>query len=71
MNRALNRTQGRAAKSGGHFQAIANDALLASPEGAALFARISAATIEPEFFRRHDEHVRAVCFTVLKARGAA
>ena len=68
MKTALNRTQGRAASDGGMFgDALVDDAILATPEGEAVLARIEAATTE--FYKYRAEHVRHVTLLVLKAKG--
>lgn len=69
MKTALNRCQGRAARGNRNFAQVANDALLASPAGAALWERLDAATTE--FYPHRDKHIRQVALTVMRARGEA
>lgn len=71
MREALNKKRGRTSNPQGHFGQVANDALLSSPAGSALYARLSGATIEQEFYAGRDEHIRAVAFVAMQAKGMA
>lgn len=49
------------------IERLADEALLDTPEGREVRARIDAATTE--FYAHRDEHVRQITLVVLKARG--
>lgn len=53
----------------GLFEESANDALLATRDGQAIYARVDAATCE--FFSGRNLHVRQVALTVMRAKGLA
>lgn len=54
--------------SGGMFQNLADEALLDTPEGRGVHARIDANTCE-FFAGARDRHVRQITLVVLKAKG--
>lgn len=68
MRTALNKWGPIPPTSGGMFQNLADDTILATPEGQAVLARVDANTCE-FFSGSRDRHVRQVTLVVLKAKG--
>lgn len=67
MKVALNGTRCARPDDGGAFKAAAADAVLSSPAGHALLARLDDAVTE--FDEDRDRHVRMVALVVIKSRG--